>query len=266
MSYAKIMSSMLSLCAVLFATIAHAEDKVEYKDETGTMLEGLHVPSECLNSKATVLIAHQWMGITEHEKNRGHMLAKECYDVFLVDVYGKGVKPKNTDEAKALTMKYKDDPELARSRMRAGLAAALKISKAPEKVFVYGYCFGGTMALELARDGANVMGVIAFHGGLATKAPAKENAIKANIMVHHGADDPFVPAADVAAFQQEMAKAEAQLSFFQYPHAVHAFTQKEAGNDPSKGMAYNEVADKVSWMRTLRYLDRMTAPKPSGTL
>jgi dienelactone hydrolase len=119
----------------------------------------------------------------------------------------------------------------------------------PTKTAAIGYCFGGTGVLEMARAGAPVSGVVSFHGGLdaAEGLAAKAGGIPAKVLVLHGAADPFVPAAQVAAFQQEMTDSKADWQMASYGGAVHAFTQKEAGNDPSKGAAYDAAADARSW-------------------
>jgi len=128
----------------------------------------------------------------------------------------------------------------------------------PKRIAVIGYCFGGAMALELARSGANLSGVATFHGDLTTRDPVtKPGIIKAPIEVHHGADDPHVTQKAVTDFMAEMKAADADWTLTQYAHAVHAFTQKDAGNDPSKGVAYNAKADARSWTALLSFLQEV---------
>jgi len=115
------------------------------------------------------------------------------------------------------------------------------------KLAVIGYCFGGTGALEAARAGMAVKGVVSFHGGLDVPEGFVPKAVPAKVLVCHGAVDPYVPAKDVAAFQEEMKASKADYVFIAYAGAVHAFTQKEAGNDNAKGAAYNEAAATRSW-------------------
>ncbi len=119
---------------------------------------------------------------------------------------------------------------------------------APGKLAAIGYCFGGTGVLELARSGADVKGVVSFHGGLDSLHPEDAKAIKGRVLVLHGADDPYMPAADVAAFQEEMRKAGVDWEMVYYGGAVHAFTNPGAGSDNSKGAAYNAKADARSWV------------------
>jgi dienelactone hydrolase len=127
--------------------------------------------------------------------------------------------------------------------------AALKAHPLADKgrVAAIGYCFGGTAVLELARSGAELNGVVSFHGGLATQVPASAGGIKAKVLVLHGADDPSVPPADVQAFQEEMRRSGADWQMVAYGGAVHTFTNPAAGNDPSRGSAYNEKAALRSW-------------------
>jgi dienelactone hydrolase len=135
-----------------------------------------------------------------------------------------------------------------RARVRAGLDELKKQKLTdPRRIAAIGYCFGGTTVLELARDGADIRGVVSFHGGLSTPTPQDAVNIKAKVLALHGADDPYVKADEVAAFQDEMRKGGVDWQFVSYSNAVHSFTNKWAGTDNSKGAAYNEKADKRSW-------------------
>jgi dienelactone hydrolase len=126
-------------------------------------------------------------------------------------------------------------------------------------VAVIGYCFGGTGALELARSGAKVVGAVSFHGGLESPTPEDAKNIQGEVLVLHGDIDPFVPDAEVAGFEKAMQAAKASYHLVRYPGAVHAFTQKMAGNDPSKGAAYDAKADAASWEEMRRFFDRVFA-------
>ena len=110
-----------------------------------------------------------------------------------------------------------------------------------------GYCFGGTTSLELARNGADLLACVSFHGGLDTPTPEDAKNIKAHVLVMTGADDPSVPPAQIQAFEDEMRGGKVDWVLIAYSNAVHAFTNPAAGNDNSKGVAYNEKADKRSW-------------------
>ncbi|MDR3684910.1 MAG: dienelactone hydrolase family protein [Geothrix sp.] len=195
-----------------------------------------------------VVVVHQWMGLTDHERHVSDELARLGYVALAADIYGEGVHPKDTAEAGKLAGAYKGDRALYRRRVAAAIET-LKAQKGVDgsRVAVIGFCFGGTGALEAARAGLPVKAVVSFHGGLDVPAGYKAGPISAKVLVCHGADDPFVPAKDVAAFQDEMRQAKADYVFVAYGGAVHAFTQKEAGNDNSKGAAYNEAAQRRSW-------------------
>lgn len=200
-----------------------------------------------------VLVAHNWMGVTDETKSKVDQLAELGYVAFAVDIYGKGVRPKNAEEASALATGFKKDRVPLRNRMQQGLKVLREQKNVDKnKIAVTGYCFGGTAALELARAGADVKGVVSFHGGLDSPKPEDGKKIKARILALHGADDPFVPAGDLAAFEDEMRKAKVDWQLVKYGGAVHSFTDKGAGSDNSKGQAYNASADKHSWdaMRT----------------
>lgn len=241
------------LIATLFVAInAQAAIKSQtfvYK-ANGTTMEGYLVydTEKKKKQKPGILIVHDWMGPSDFTKDKANQLAKEGYVALAVDVYGKGVRPKNSEEAAKLADKYKGDRALYRKHMRAAYDALLGINAVNgKKIFVMGYCFGGTGALELARAGVPLAGAVSFHGGLSNPTPADAKNIRGPLLILHGADDPYVPPAEVNAFKEEMKNANTTYEFIEYPDAVHAFTNPKAGNDNSKGAAYNKAADKQSW-------------------
>jgi dienelactone hydrolase len=205
-------------------------------------------PAAAKDKVPGVVVVHQWMGLTDHERHVSDDLARLGYVALAADIFGEGVHPKDTTEAGKLAMTYKGDRALYRRRIAAALET-LKAQKGVDgsRIAVIGFCFGGTGAIEAARAGMPVKAVVSFHGGLDVPAGYEPGAISAKVLVCHGADDPFVPAKDVAAFHDEMRKAKADYVFTAYGGAVHSFTQKEAGNDNSKGAAYNEAAQRRSW-------------------
>lgn len=252
---------ILTLAALtVFANPAIAGETLTYADDD-TTLEGYLARADDDNAPL-VLIVHQWKGLGAYEKQRADMLAAAGYNAFAIDMYGKGIRPASTEEAAAESATYKNDPALARKRLNAALDYARTLTGVDDsRIAIIGYCFGGTMALELARSGADINAAISFHGGLATKAaPSAPGSIKAAIEIHHGADDPYVPAAEVTAFITEMNTAKADWVMAQYAGAVHSFTEKAAGDDPSKGAAYNEKADTRSWSAALDFLGETLKP------
>lgn len=233
-------------------------ESVEYK-EGNTVLEGfLAYDDTSTNIRPGVLIVHEWMGINDYTKRRAVMLAEMGYVAFAADIFGKGVRPTNTKEASEQAAKYKGDRPVLRARALAGLEQ-LKKSRLidPKKIAAIGYCFGGTTVLELARAGADVAGVVSFHGGLDMPNPEDTKNIKAKVLICHGGDDPYVPAEQVADFQNQLRQAKVDWQFIAYGGAVHSFTNPDAGNDPSKGAAYNADADRRSWEAMRQFFSEM---------
>lgn len=253
--------SLISLTVAAFAVEAQAAVKtrlVDYKDGA-TVLEGFLAYKEGgAKLKPGILIVPEWTGIGPYAKKRAEMLAELGYVAFAVDVYGKGVRPRNPKEAGDEAAKYKNDRKLYRSRMNAALNE-LKKQKGVDvkRIAAIGYCFGGTGALELARSGADIKGAVTFHGALSSPAPEDARNIKGKILVLHGADDPFVTPAEVSAFEDEMRKAKVDWELVKYSGAVHSFTNPEAGSDASKGAAYNPEADKRSWQRMTSFFQEI---------
>lgn len=222
---------------------------VEYRDGDVTLRGYVAFDSERVKEESPgVLVVHQWMGLTDYEKGRCRQLAELGYVAFALDVYGKDVRPEGPQQAAQVAGIYKQDRALYRRRLNLGLEQLRAQSGvAPDKLAAIGYCFGGTGVLELARSGAAIAGVVSFHGGLDSPAPEDAKQVKAKLLICHGADDPFVPAKDIDAFKAEMNAANVDWQMIYYSDAVHAFTQPQAGNDNSRGAAYNEKADRRSW-------------------
>lgn len=245
-------TTLPALCAtLLWAVSASADIKTEtvVYNQGGVPLEGRVFFDDATDTKRPgVLVVHQWMGPTDHEYGVAERLAEMGYVALVADVYGQDVRPTSPQEAGAQAGKYRADRALMRARVNAGLDALKKQSRVDAaKVAAVGYCFGGGAVIELARSGTALSGVVSFHGNLDTPAPADAKNIKTRLLVLHGADDPHVPPDQVEAFKKEMADAKVDYAFIAYPGAVHAFTQKSAGDDPKKGVAYNADADAKSW-------------------
>jgi dienelactone hydrolase len=214
---------------------------VGYK-QGNTVLEGLSVYDDAIQGqRPAVLVVHQWKGLGDYEKKRAEMLARLGYNVFAADIYGKGIRPQTPKEAGAEASKYKNDRVLLRARVRAALAVLKNHELTDRKrMAAIGYCFG-------ARSGADIAGVVSFHGGLSSATPGDARNIKAKVLALHGADDPNVPPKEVAAFEDEMRQGGVDWQLIAYGGAVHAFTDWNTGDDNSKGAAYNERADRRSW-------------------
>lgn len=258
------MKRVLLSCAFLsIASVAMAKvitQTVEYK-HGDTVCQGYLSYDDAVQGKRpAVLIVHAWMGVSDYEKMRAGQLAALGYVALAADVYGKGVRPADTKEAAAEAGKYYKDRALYRARVRAGLDFLASQPQADaSRLAAIGYCFGGAGALELARSGAPLRAVVTFHGSLATPDTADAKNIKAKVLALHGADDPFVKQDEVRAFMDEMRSGHVDWQLVQYSGAVHSFTDKRAGNDNSKGMAYNEAADRRSWRAMRDFLEETLA-------
>jgi dienelactone hydrolase len=243
-----ILLATLAVAAAISAQAKIVTQTVEYK-QGDTTLEGYLAYDDAISGQRPgVLVVHQWLGLTDYEKHRAEQLAGLGYVAFCADIYGKGVRPADTTAAGVEATKYKSNRALLRLRANAGLD---ELKKNPlvdgARVAAIGYCFGGTTVIELARSGAELNGIVSFHGGLDSPTPADGKNIKCKVLVCHGADDPYEKPADLAAFEDEMRQANVDWVLIKYGGAVHSFTQPMAGNDNSKGAAYNERADRRSW-------------------
>jgi len=238
---------LAAACAVSVQAKIVTQD-IEYKQGEATLEGYLAYDDATAAPRPGVLVVHQWLGLTDYEKGRARQLAGLGYVAFCADIYGKGVRPKDTKEAGVEAAKYKSDRQLLRARVNAGLD---ELKKNPlvdkSRVGAIGYCFGGTTVIELARSGAELNGIVSFHGGLDSPTPADGKNIKCKVLICHGADDPFTTPANLAAFEDEMRQANVDWVLIKYGGAVHSFTQPLACNDNSKGAAYNERADRRSW-------------------
>jgi dienelactone hydrolase len=238
-----IFSLLITLSALAaFTASAFAKVKtvtVPYKDGS-TELEGFIAYDDTLSSQRPgILVIHDWTGLQDYAKSRATQLAELGYVAFAADIYGKGVRPTDPKECAVQAGTYKNDLPLLRRRVLLGLDQLKKnLHTDPMRLAAIGYCFGGTSVLELARSGADVRGVVSFHGGLSTTQPAKLGTIKARILVCHGGADSHVNA-EVPAFKAEMEKAGAKMEFITHEGAQHGFTKP--------GPAYQKKADDDSW-------------------
>ena len=238
------------------AGVAQAAVKVQTVDykQGDTTLEGWLVYDDAKQGKRPgVIVFPAWNGPDQDAKTSAQNLAKLGYVAFVADVYGKGIRPADPKGAIAEVGKYMKNRPLLRDRAKAAFDQLSKNPMVnPQKIAAIGYCFGGAGALDLARSGAPVIDTVTFHGDLVSPTPQDDANIKGRVLVLHGAADPIIGQKDQDAFRKEMSDAHVKWQMVLYGGAVHSFTQKDAGNDPSKGAAYDAYADKASWAEMTR--------------
>ena len=220
-----------------------------------TVLEAYVAYEETDVQKPLVVIAHDWSGRRESACNAAERIAGMGYVGFALDMYGKGVfgSDGDTEGNAALMNPFASDRALLRQRVSAALVAGRNVPQVdPTRVAAMGYCFGGMCVLELARAGANLLGVISIHGILAASELANE-AIRAKVLCLHGHDDPMVPPEQVLEFETEMTRAGVDWQLHCYGGTMHAFTHAGA-NNPEFGTVYNPVAEKRCYQSLTNFL------------
>ncbi|KAB1156283.1 dienelactone hydrolase family protein [Flavobacterium luteum] len=251
------MKNIFILIFTLTMVSSQAQIMVSYSDGN-QKLEGIvEVPKKKVANGNAVLLLPAWMGIDNNAKENASELAKLGYLTFVADIYGIDKRPSNPSEAGKIAGYFKSNIKEYQKRIQLALDELIKQGANPDKIAVIGYCFGGTGAIEAARTNMKVKGIVSFHGGLGRDATRTIDPISVKILVLHGADDFYVPEAEVKAFQNEMRTAKADWQMNYYANSVHAFTHKDAGNDNSKGTAYNEKAAKRSWQAMKDFFDEI---------
>jgi dienelactone hydrolase len=196
-----------------------------------------------------LVMVPNYMGVTEANLKQATEVAGQDYVLFVADMYGKGAQPKSQDDASKAAGAVKGDRKLMRARVNQALSAFLNNAKEapvdPKRIGAIGFCFGGTAAMELAKSNADIKGAVSFHGGLDAVVPTLSKP-RAKILALHGADDPFVPEADIKAFAEDLRKIGADWTLVQFGGAVHSFTDPGASN-PGKSM-YDEKTAKRAYL------------------
>ncbi|HYX32916.1 MAG TPA: dienelactone hydrolase family protein [Oligoflexus sp.] len=242
---------MIACISLMVSSVALSANRIQTVtyEKNAEVFEGLLVSPENIKPQTpAILMIHSRMGVTAETQHQAERMANLGFIVFAADIYGRDSRPTTVEESRVLTTKYRSDRKLFRERLNLGL----DILKQQEHVntdmlFAVGYCFGGTGVLELARSGADIVGVASFHGGLDSPTPDDGAQIQAKVLVLHGADDPTVSATNLAAFENEMRMHKVDWQLVKYGGTVHSFTDKSAGSDPSTGSAYNPVTDRRSF-------------------
>lgn len=247
-------NGMRLLCYVLMmSTAAWASSPGTFVDYVsgGDTMEAYVVSGS--ESAPLVLIIHDWDGLTEYEVKRAHMLAELGYQVFALDLYGKGNRPTELEDKRKLSRRlYADRPQM-RIGMNAALNKAQSLGLNIENAVVIGYCFGGTSVLEWARSGVRLKGFVSFHGGLDLPEGQNYEHVKSNILVFHGSADKAVSMESVSRLVQDLENAGISHELTTYSGAPHAFTI--IGSE-----RYREDADRKSWARFTQYLKETLGP------
>jgi dienelactone hydrolase len=253
----------LSLLILFVSLTAQALSKtvgetVEYKAD-GTVLKGYLAYDDSVKGKRPgVLIVPEWWGLNDYVKKRADMIAGLGYTALAVDMYGSGKNSEHPADAQKFAAEVMNNMAIGEKRFNAALLFLKKQPTVnPDEIAAIGYCFGGAIVLHMARTGADLDGVVSFHGNLGSMYKAQPDTVKAKILVLTGGDDNFVTPEEVDAFRKEMDAAHADYEIIVYPGAKHSFTNPDAdrlGKENDLPIAYNEDADKKSWAEMKEFL------------
>jgi dienelactone hydrolase len=228
-------------------------------------VEGALIYDENVSGKRpALLMAPNWMGLTNGAIERGRLIAAGRYVVFVADMYGAGTRPANFAEAADLANPLRADAIEQRKRIRAAFEAMIaegeKRALIDERRAAVGFCFGGGNVLELARDGADIAAAVSIHGDLKTALQARKGAVKAALLVAHGAPDPVAPKVDRDAFEAEMDAAGAKWQMVLFSGVLHAFTDQ--GADVPGVAAWDEPAARQTYALMHQFLTDAFAARP----
>ncbi|MCU7929815.1 MAG: dienelactone hydrolase family protein [Candidatus Thiodiazotropha sp. (ex Codakia rugifera)] len=217
-----------------------------------TQMKGYLAYDDAVKDKRPgILVVHEWWGHNDYARSRAEQLAGMGYTALAVDMYGDGKQADHPKDAGRFAGEVKKNMDSAAARFEAAMKLLQShTTVVPDDISAIGYCFGGGIVLEMARRGVDLDLVGSFHGSLPTASPAAKGAVKAEVLVFNGADDPFVKAEHIEAFMSEMDQAEVKYSFTNYPGAKHSFTNPGAdkfGKAFDLPLQYNREADEKSW-------------------
>ncbi len=261
--------TLLLVCLSLLALPALAEIKhreIPYQSADGTRLLAYYAWDDSIKGKRPgIVVVHEWWGLNDYARRRARELAGLGYAALAIDMYGEGKHTEHKAEAMEMMHGATADSKISMARAQAGLDLLKAQAEVDgSKLAAIGYCFGGRIVLDMARQGMDLAGVVSFHGVLATTAPAQKGVIKARVLVLNGDADQFIPASDISAIKAEMKKAGADFTFVGYPDAKHAFTSTDAdrlGKENGMDIAYNAKADQASWKKMQEFFNRLFAAR-----
>jgi len=256
--------AVIAFALILFVTgIAHATPDIRFKpvkyNAAGTRMVGYLAWDASIEGKRPgVIVVHEWWGLNDYARMRARMLAELGYTALAVDMYGNEKVATHPDDAGKFSSELMKNFDLARTRFLAGMELLKKEPTVDAtRIAAIGYCFGGGIVLNMARQGTDLKGVASFHGNLTPVKPAQPGSIKAKLLVLNGDADKFTTSEQIGAFKEEMKTAGADLTFISYPEATHSFTNPDAdklAKEFKMPIAYNAAADKLSWEELKKFL------------
>jgi len=234
---------------------------VDYTSQ-GVTFKGYLAYDENLKGKRPgVLVVHEWWGLNDYARKRAQMLAELGYTALAVDMYGDGKTAMHPDDAGKFSSELMKNFDVVKARFLTAMDFLKQQPTVdPARLAAIGYCFGGGVVLNMARQGADLKGVASFHGSLNAVKPAEPGMVKAKVLVLHGADDKFIKPEQIEAFKKEMSEAKVDYTFISYPDAVHSFTSPDAdalGKKFNMSIAYNADADQKSWDELKLFLKKI---------
>lgn len=256
------MKTLFAIALLMFAVASPSYAAVHGKEvvyQAGhTRLKGYIAWDTAIKGKRPgILVIHEWWGHNAYARKRARMLAKQGYTALALDMYGNGKQAHHPKTAQKFSSAVMKNEKVEKARFEAALKLLQKQKTVePDEIAAIGYCFGGSVALNMARIGEPLKLVMSYHGGLKTDHPAR-GGVKARVVSFSGEDDPFIPAKDVEAFRKEMNNGGVTYKIVTYPGVKHAFTNPMADKYAKKfklPMAYNAAADKDSWEQGLKIL------------
>lgn len=236
------------------STLAHAQiqtEEIPYTAADGTRLVGYLAWDDAVQGpRPGVLVVHEWWGLNDYAKRRARDLAALGYSALAIDMYGEGKNTGHPEDAKAFMNEALADPARAKARFVAGLdLLKARPQTNASQLAAIGYCFGGKVVLDMARQSVPLAAVVSFHGALVTATPATPGSVKARVLVEHGAADSFITPEQITAFKAEMDQAGADYRFVELPGAKHGFSNPDADAHKGHGLdlSYSKEADEQSW-------------------
>jgi len=255
-----IRTALVAACLLALAAVSHAEVKtreVQYAVGDSTFQGYMAWDDSAKGKRPGILIVHEWWGHNAHARHQADRLAKAGYVAFALDMFGKGKLAEHPADAQAFVAEAMRDPAVTKARFDAGLAQlAADPHVDAKRLGAVGYCFGGGVALNMARAGEDLKAVATFHGAIGTGQTAEKGKVKAHLLIMTGAADPFVPDSVVKAVEKEMKDAGADLQVIRYPGAKHSFTNPESSTRGIPALEYNADVDHQSWEALLAFLGK----------